>query len=120
MRLRPRFVLVVKAHCAVGSKVISVACFSWMAALNAIHPAARNHFALSVNDKINFLGYFVVMREVCSARRKVHPEQTGHNVSLIDRVSLCSAWTCEKLVQNRGGMSFHRSTGVDNSSISSC
>src|SRR3954471_19572410 len=54
VRLRSRFVLVVKPHRAIGAKIIRVPGFGRMAALDPIHSTSRDHFTFSIYNQINF------------------------------------------------------------------
>ena len=49
--LGARFVLVVEAHRAVGTKVVGVSCLGGIAAFDPVRPAAGHDFALAVHER---------------------------------------------------------------------
>src|SRR5579864_2559734 len=104
--LGSRFVLVVEPHGAVGPEVICVSGFGGIAAFDAVVSAPGRHFALAVEDKINFFRDFMMMRKVRAAGREVYQKKTGHDIRLIDGVTLSGAWTEQKFIENRCGMPF--------------
>ena len=78
-----------------------------MAAFHPVHSTSRNHFALAIDDQVNFFGCLMMMRKVGASRRKVHQEEAHHNVGLIDGIAGSGVRPSQKFVQNRCRMTFH-------------
>jgi hypothetical protein len=80
-------VAVVKAHGAIGAEVVGVAGIGGVDALDTVGAAARGNLAFAVEDKIDLLGDFVVMREVGAGGGEVHEEEIDDVVGGVNAVT---------------------------------
>ena len=97
-------VAVVKAHGAIGAEVVGIAGFGGLKALDAVGAAARSNLPFPVEDKIDFLGDFVVMWKVGASRGEAHQEKIDDVVGGVDAVAGAVVRADQELVENRGGM----------------
>src|SRR5438046_10063505 len=102
MGLGSGFVLVVEAHGAVGTEVISVSHFGRITAFDTVLPTTGHHLASPVENQIDFFCRFVMMRKIRASRRKVLPEKAGHEVRLLESIVLSTPGTYPSSVQRRG------------------
>src|SRR6185312_16501265 len=98
--LGARFVLVVKAHRAVGTKVVCVSSLGGVAAFDSVRAAASHNFTLAVHYQIDFFRSLMMVRPVRTPWRKIHPEKAVHYVRLINQVALSGVQSNQKFVQN--------------------
>src|SRR2546423_13571896 len=108
MGLRSRLVLVVEAHGAIGAEVISVSRLGGITAFNSVQTTAGNHLTLTLDHKVDFFRSLVVMGGIRPSRSKIHPEETGHHVCLIDRVARSRPRAKQQPVEDRGRMTRDR------------
>src|SRR5437660_2995570 len=94
------FVLIVEPHGAVGTEVIRISRFGGITAFDAVQATTRHHFALAVHNQVDLFGSLMMMREVCASRSKVNPEETGHDICLVDCIARCRARAEQEPVQN--------------------
>src|SRR5215471_659325 len=91
-------VAVVKTHGAIGAEVVGIAGIGGAEALDTVGAAARGNLAFAVEDQIDFLGDFVMMREVGTVGGKVHEEEIDDVIGGVNAVAGAVVGTDHQLV----------------------
>ena len=90
--------MVIEAHRAVWPEIVSIPRLRRKARLDSVHSTSCDHVSFAIDYQVDFFRGLVMMGEVSSTRGEIHPEKTGDDVRVINRITLSISWASQQLV----------------------